>query len=277
MTYPRQNRAYNVGIHDPLWVIANGALVDGVSNGITDGSGGVVYLLGFNDGSGNFVDESRFAFTDAIAANSGVKTATQAFDGQCFRGDGSALNASTSIAGRTQLKFTTSAVPAVTAFTFEYYFKINPTGVSSGLSTINAMVLNYGADKVQFRSGDESFDTSDFHYIRDTTFTLYDSTDLIDRDVWHHFCVENKVPGNSPRTLQYYFDGVQVATRVTQFSDTMPGNFLTIIEANGAGTRQQSSFDEVRYTKGMYRYGANFTPNPPVGGLTSGGASFLRG
>jgi hypothetical protein len=279
VSYPRQLKSYNVAIHDPLWIVADGALVDGVANGINDGSGGVAYLLGFDDASSNFVDESRNAFTDAIAANSGVKGATSYFAvAKVFIINGTNLNANSSIAWRTQLKFTTNATPFVTAFTFEYYFKLNPTGDPLSGSGSDMMVLNYGADTIQLRTAPDNLDTSDFHYVRDSSFALFDSSDVIDRDAWHHFCVENKVPGNSPRTLQYYFDGVQVATRVTQFGNNMPGVFLSIANANGGGSKIVSYLDEVRYTKGAYRYGAAFTPNPAVGAAAPNFPSgFIRG
>jgi hypothetical protein len=61
VSYPRQNRAYNVGIHDPMWVLPNNYFVDGVDNGITDGTGGVVYLSGYEGANNQIInDESRF-------------------------------------------------------------------------------------------------------------------------------------------------------------------------------------------------------------------------
>jgi hypothetical protein len=249
-----------------LWTIPNGALVDGVSNGIDDGTGGVIFLLGFEQGgTGDLIDESRFANNTTIAAGIALNSTTRALVGaRSLQKVGADDNFVWPAA--LQYNLVTSGT-YVTAFTLEYYWwnnandQLRPWRIDCG-SGVNNGFYFLAQGNVAVR-----------HY---TNGSFNSNGPTPNQNAWNHFAIENKVPGNSPRLLNFYVNGTLSASHNQSFAAPDVARVIDLSQNEGLGTTS-TWFDEVRITKGMYRYGANFTPNPPNGGGgLPDGSGFLR-
>jgi hypothetical protein len=161
----------------------------------------------------------------------------------------------------------------VTAFTYEFYFR------REGPVTANTDVQLGGLwqSSTQYYCIRVNVSTSASLTIIQNFSAMWNSPIGYLADLnWHHFCMENKVPGNSPRTVNFYFDGVLATNLVLSFNNATPATYQ-MYHSNSMNAPAGYFMDEVRLTKGAYRYGGPFTPNPPVGGSSGGGANFIRG
>lgn len=203
------------------------------------------------DGSTTFTDSEITPKTVSVFGDAQIDTAQSKFGGASglFDGTGDYL----SLANSTDFEF------GLGDFTIDFWARIPTNPASSGYGGVITTDANNGTGtewELWFANN------RDFRLSKATAATEilgYPGTSIT-ADVWHHYAIVRSGTGASDLVL--YFDGTSV--------DTASGNIT--LDSDGAGVnigRILTSFDghyltghldELRVSKGVARWTANFTP-----------------
>ena len=204
-------------------------------------------LCGFEgtDGSTSFVDESPVARTLTAAGNAQIDTAQKKYGSSSYLGDGSGDYVSAVDSDDWNM----GALP----FTIEGFVRLNATGTGfvltgawSTTSANNSFSLQWDATNANLLFADTS-DT-----VRQLNSAWSPST-----ATWYHFAADREANG----TCRIYIDGTVIGS-----SSLLPQTMKNGTEQLRIGSRNHTTprtlngwIDELRITKGVARYGGNFT------------------
>lgn len=208
--------------------------------GPTDPYFSSVVLLLHYDGTNNsttFTDSSSSARTLTAVGNAKLTTAQQKYGtaSGVFDGTGDYVTAPSS----TDWNFGTGD------FTVETWIRFNALPAASGSIVGNypgTWVLQYRPDagnKIAWYNG--SF--------------VYSAAVTITTGVWYHIAVSR-----TGTSLRIFLEGTQTGSTITDSSNYSGTNTLTIGQLSGLGQEINAWVDDMRITKGVGRYTANFTP-----------------
>lgn len=211
----------------------------------------VVSLLHFDgsNGSTTFTDQKGRTWTGV--GNAQISTADSEFGGASLALDGSGdwIQTPTSADFVFSGDFTIEGWLKLTAQTTDYMTILG--GGDAGFSGNSSFLMCYGnaapsvGNRRKLAFGNGSFNP------------LVSTTTLLNISTWYYFAVSR-----SGSTARLFLDGVQEAS-VTNTSTFDFSTLNTRIGSNGwdgASSHFPGFIDEIRITKGVGRYSANFTP-----------------
>jgi hypothetical protein len=195
----------------------------------------LLHMDGTN-GSTTFTDSSSNALTLTANGNAQISTAQSKFGGASGLFDGTVDNLTVSNA---VLNIASSG-----NYTWEGWFYATSTG---GYKCI----IN----------NDFSFSATPRLYLKDSNLLGYiDSNDRISHqttvttNTWHHFAMVR-----ASNVTHVYLNGVQSSTSYT-YSSASNNDMRIGSDSGGSGQDFAGYLDDIRITKGVARYTANFTP-----------------
>lgn len=210
----------------------------------------VSLLLHFDgtNGSTTFTDFSSSPKTITANGNAQISTAQSKFGGASgyFDGTGDYL----SVPDDAGFEFTTGD------FTIEFYLYI-PTGAATGAAVINKgtwptntssyLIYYGGSNELAFYA---SSNGTSWDIATDKRFAV-----PISKNTQHHVAVVR-----NGTTITGYFNGTSAFTQATTASLNNNAQALTIGSGASGSSALNCYIDELRITKGIARYTANFTP-----------------
>jgi hypothetical protein len=233
-----------LGINEAVDLVLVGGAATEEGAGSTDPNFSSVSLLlhmDGGDGSTTFTDSSSNALTAAASGTAQVSTSVVKY------GTGSA-NFNESSAGR--LTVTGSSVLGFTGdFTIEFW--AYRTGNRGTLDTMMEAGSSGGSFTIRAStSGPGVYFTG--------AFENYANTLSLTENTWHHIAV-----CRAGSTVYVFKDGVDITTNAAPLTagiNDFGGNPIRIGESEISGRAFKGYIDDVRITKGVARYTANFTP-----------------
>src|SRR5260221_595789 len=212
------------------------------------------------NGSTNFVDSSANKNVMAVAGNAAISTATPKFGtGAYLAGSGFNNGISTAAAVGGVLDLGTGN------FTIECFF--NSLSANTNSQPILAMGT-HGTDGFELLVVNPSAVITAHVYISGVDFPITHQTGVT-KDVWHHLALVRN--GNQ---FQLYLDGVGATVPSSSVASIgVPTSAFYVGYKPGFGSSSCDNIDEVRVTKGVARYTANFTP--PTAAFQDSGVSGL--
>lgn len=202
--------------------------------------GSVINLLHF-DGANGATTTTDVTGKSIVLSNSTISTAQ-------FRFGGSSLNVT---GGSTSYAQMTTEALGNGSFTIEYWVRFNALATSPNGSTMfdGRPVTTAGAYPTIYA------DTADFHFYTGSGDVMAGGTPAI--NTWFHVAI-----CRSGSTIRLFIDGVQVASATDTTNYLLAGTGIALLGGNTASGAQNMNgyLDDVRITKGVARYTANFTP-----------------
>jgi hypothetical protein len=215
----------------------------------------VSLLLHFDgaDGSTAFTDSGPLGLAVTGAGNAQIDTAQSKFGGSSLLLDGAGDYITA--AGGTQFSFGTDA------WTMEFWIRTSQTDATW------ALMLSKALDTAgQFSFGYNHDGVGSMRWVeRLTVRTTATSTGMNDGN-WHHVAITR-----SSNTVRMFLDGTQVGTYTTNytFGDGTTSLRLGAYGSGLTGEEITGHIDELRITKGVARYTANFArPSAPFPNYT---------
>jgi len=197
------------------------------------------------NGSTTIVDNSPSPKTVTAFGDAQISTAQSKFGGASIAFDGSGDYLTTPISDQYTLGGTGD-------FTVELW--IFPNGSQTSNAGILGTIANWSTDYLnQFQL---VMSSSTISWLRSTGFTAISTS--ISLNVWSHIAV-----CRAGSTISFYLNGTSVGTQTSdQDYSAVRGLFLGLSGLPASGTTRffKGWFEEVRITKGVARYTANFTP-----------------
>ncbi len=196
----------------------------------------------------------------AVAGNAAISTATPKFGtGAYLAGSGFNNGISTAAAVGGVLDLGTGN------FTIECFF--NSLSANTNSQPILAMGT-HGTDGFELLVVNPSAVITAHVYISGVDFPITHQTGVT-KDVWHHLALVRN--GNQ---FQLYLDGVGATVPSSSVASIgVPTSAFYVGYKPGFGSSSCDNIDEVRVTKGVARYTANFTP--PTAAFQDSGVSGL--
>lgn len=218
----------------------------GGGGGSTDSSFANVTLLVHADGtngSTTFIDSSSINATLTASGTAQISNTQSKFGGTSLNPGTAHVSVTT---GLSNFAFGSSA------FTIEMW--VYPTNFPGGMGLIAS------------RTDGMVYDAFDFSIIGDSLRVIKKNTDdswefvtaftdaALSANVWSHIAIVG-----DGTTLKYYLNGVAASNTITYSIPWQTPSAAVYIGYSGSGVFQ-GYIDEVRITKGVARYTANFTP-----------------
>jgi hypothetical protein len=196
------------------------------------------------DGATTTVDSSANGHTLTANGNAQLDTAQSVFGGSSYLGDGSGDYFA--VPDHASLDLGTGA------FTIEFRLRMNSTAaiqciMSKGNGTSTAsqweLFFNNGAPHLTFAEGG--------------SYRAETANNSIAAATWYAIALERSGGG----AYQFYVDGLSNGSTTTDSSSLDNTSVLRIGSSNGSGGGALNGWiDELRITKGVARYGGNYTP-----------------
>ena len=194
----------------------------------------LLHMNGSN-GSTTFTDSSSNALTVTASGNAQISTAQSKFGGASglFDGSGDYLSLSTA-----------SALGMGSGdFTIEYFVRFTASGTQVHLDQRGSGTALY------------IYSSGTTLYFADDVANRITGTSALTADTWHHIAVSK-----SGSSTKLFVDGTQVGSTYTDSTDygaSKPLYIATYYQASAVFLN--GNIDELRITKGVARYTANFT------------------
>lgn len=195
----------------------------------------VALLLHLN---GNFTDSSSTPKTSASAGGLATTTAASKFG----EGVQCAAGRYITVAANDDLRFNGQ-------FTFEFWIRSTTAGGAASWS--QQYFFSTVSQSVYIQQNNASFQFV-FH-----GSTLYTNTDMSGDTAWHHVAMTR----DASNVVRIFLDGVQKWSLTNAGSDaSATGWEIGGIGIGGEAKAYTGKLDEIRFTKGVCRYAAGFTP-----------------
>lgn len=193
------------------------------------------------DASTTFTDSSANAFTATVEGNAQIDTGQSKFGGASYQGDGTGDG----LAYGAQAAFAFGTGD----FTIDWWGRINTTGVFQSFVDF----IPAGGSGVYINIYVSNTQTVNIELNGATPIT----SAALSTGVWYHFALTRS--GTSTR---FFKDGTQVGSTYSDSNNYIVGTARPRIGNGGnAGTTSLNGWmDEIRISKGIARWTANFTP-----------------
>jgi len=197
-----------------------------------------------SDAATTTTDNSSNAHTLTATGNVQLDTAQSVFGGASSLHDGSGDY--WSIADHASLDLGTGA------FTIEFRLRMASTA-SLGVILSKGNATTSGQWEVFFNNGSPHLTFQDGGIYRANS-----ANNSISANTWYAICLERSAGG----VYQFYINGVASGTGSTSAADLSNTAAVRIGATNGSGFGDVNGWvDELRITKGVVRYGGNYTPS----------------
>jgi hypothetical protein len=203
-------------------------------------------LLHFDGANGStaFTDSGPLGLTVTAIGNAQISTAQSKFGGSSLLLDGAGDRIS--IAAGTHFSFGTGA------WTIEFWIRTSQTNQGWGL------MQNRGLDTAtQFSWGYNFNSAGTMRMVERITVKSEPSATGINNGNWNHVAMTR-----SSNTVRMFLNGMQVGSYTTSYTfwDSTTALVLGGFYAGSSGEDISGYVDDLRITKGVARYAANFTP-----------------
>ena len=206
----------------------------------------VSLLLHMNgtDGSTTFTDSSNGGHTASVNGGAVISTDQSKFGGGSYEGNGS--NSYLSYAASSDFDFGTGD------FTVEHWFYLNSASDSGAMVDAWHGSSASGGWQTYYRSAS----TDLRFYLKSGSTTKIISTGSVSANTWYHIAVTRE-----SGTVKIYLDGVLKDSVLDSGNVGFNNRTLSIGRQTNDGSAILNGYlDEVRITKGVARYTADFTP-----------------
>ncbi len=196
------------------------------------------------NGSTTIIDSSPLAQTMTVFGNAQISTAQSKFGGSSlfFDGTGDSIRSSQ----------TANWTFGANNFTIECWLNTSDTGQYGSIVSADGTGTNGWAFLVNSATNDGKIV---FYEGAIASSLLISSSGGFNNNAWHHVAV-----ARNGSNLSIYVNGTSLASSTSSSSATTPGTLYIGGSMVSAGRDLVGYIDDLRITKGIARYTANFTP-----------------